>query len=97
MIMSKRSIFKLFLVIFLFYFVLLFYITKSKVWAGILATVATSPVVILWWFFSWLKRMRQVQYREPYIIGNSTEIEYLAPEELERRLRNGKGDKNHEL
>jgi len=28
-----------------------------------------------------------LRFREPYIIGNSTEIEYLTPEELEERLR----------
>ncbi|WP_042692140.1 hypothetical protein [Thermococcus nautili] len=36
-----------------------------------------------------------LRFKEPYIIGNSTEIEYLTPEELERRLQNGKGNKNH--
>jgi len=27
-----------------------------------------------------------LQFKEPYIIGNSTEIEYLTPEELEEKL-----------
>lgn len=30
------------------------------------------------------------QYKEPYLIGNSSKIEYLTPEELEERLRERK-------
>ena len=53
----------------------------------------TVTFLVLLWVIEKLSAKRQ----EPYIIGNSTEIEYLTPEELERRLQNGKGDKNHEL
>ncbi|NJE54354.1 hypothetical protein [Thermococcus sp. 21S9] len=36
-----------------------------------------------------------LRFKEPYIIGNSTEIEYLTSEELGRRLQNRKWNKNH--
>ena len=97
MAISRRSIFKLSLIIFFVYFLPLFYITDSIVWAAIMAAVATSPIGALWAFFSWLKRIKQnsVEHREPYIIGDSDKVEYLTPEELEDRLRKRKsGDKS---
>ena len=97
MAISRRSIFKLSLIIFFVYFVPLFYITESIIWATILAAIATSPIGALWAFFSWLKRIKQnsVEHREPYIIGDSDKVEYLTPEELEDRLRKRKsGDKS---
>jgi len=45
-------------------------------------------ILVLAFMVTQKKRMIQ---KEPYIIGDSTEIEYLTPEELERRLQNGKG------
>jgi len=35
----------------------------------------------------WVIEKISARHREPYIIGNSTEIEYLTPEEFEERLR----------
>ncbi|NJE54340.1 hypothetical protein [Thermococcus sp. 21S9] len=92
MIMSKGKIFKLIIAVFFVYFFPLFYITESIIWASILATIATSPIVILWGFFNWLRKIKQGNNhrREPYIIGNSTEIEYLTPEDLERKLQSRK-------
>ncbi|WP_258083408.1 hypothetical protein [Thermococcus thermotolerans] len=51
-------------------------------------------ILVLAFMVSQKKRMTQ---KEPYIIGNSTEIEYLTPKELERRLQNRKRDKGHNL
>ncbi len=97
MAISGRSIFKLSLIIFFVYFLPLFYITDSIVWAAIMAAVATSPIGALWAFFSWLKRIKQnsVEHREPYIIGDSDKVEYLTPEELERRLKASKTNDVH--
>ena len=44
-------------------------------------------ILVLACIVSQKKRMIQ---KEPYIIGDSTEIEYLTPNELERRLQNRK-------
>ena len=89
----RGGISKFFIAIFLFYFLVFFYITDSIAWAGILAAFATSPIIILWVLFSRFKRIKRdnSRYREPYIIGNSNEVEYLTPEELEERLRQKNG------
>ncbi len=41
----------------------------------------------------WIKHSIKIS-KEPYIIGDSKEIEYLTEEELEQRLRHGKTEES---
>ncbi|WP_258084677.1 hypothetical protein [Thermococcus thermotolerans] len=67
---------------------MLYYVTESILWGFLLAFVPTWPLLTLWVLCDVKKIERCRKFpREPYIIGDSTEIEYLTPEELEKRLK----------
>jgi hypothetical protein len=61
------------------------------VWSLALALLPSCPLLLVW-FLCDVKHIENCKKfpKEPYIIGNSTEIEYLTPEELELRLKKSK-------
>jgi len=89
---------KKFVLAYIIVFLPLFFLTESIVWSAVLALLPSWPLLLVWILCD-IKHFENCKKfpKEPYIIGNSDKIEYLTPEELERRLQNGKGDKNHEL
>ncbi|WP_297092049.1 hypothetical protein [Thermococcus sp.] len=89
---------KKFFLAYIIVFLPLFFLTESIVWSAVLALLPSWPLLLVWILCD-IKHFENCKKfpKEPYIIGNSDKIEYLTPEELERRLQNGKGDKNHEL
>ena len=89
---------KKFFLAYIIVFLPLFFLTESIVWSAVLALLPSWPLLLVWILCD-IKHFENCKKfpKEPYIIGNSDKIEYLTPEELERRLQSGKGDKNHEL
>lgn len=87
--MSKR--FAEFVVPFVFIFLLAVYVIGSIPWSILIAILPTWPLFVLWVLcdMKHYERCKKVP-REPYIIGDSKEIEYLTEEELEQRLKHGK-------
>jgi len=75
------------ILVFIFYILAVIVQEKVNVWDFI-----GFLILVLAFIVTQKKRMIQ---KEPYIIGDSDKIEYLTPEELERRLQNGKWNKNH--
>ncbi|NJE06272.1 hypothetical protein E3E36_08980 [Thermococcus sp. M36] len=94
--MSKHL--KRFFLAYIIVFLPLFFVTESMVWSAVLALLPSWPLLLVWILCD-IKHFENYKKfpKEPYIIGDSTEIEYLTPEELEKRLQKGKGNKNHKL
>ena len=76
-----------FLFVYLIVFLPLFFITEDIMWSLALALLPSFPLLLVW-FLCDIKHFENCKKfpKEPYIIGNSTEIEYLTPRDLEERL-----------
>jgi len=68
----------------------LLFVTESVVWSAVLALLPSWPLLLVWVLCD-IKHFENCKKfpKEPYIIGNSTNVEYLSPEELEKRFEPG--------
>jgi len=80
-----------FIFVYILVFLPVFFVTDDMVWSLALAILPSCPLLLVW-FLCDVKHIENCKKfpKEPYIIGNSTEIEYLTPEELELRLKKSK-------
>ncbi|NJE30845.1 hypothetical protein E3E38_07300 [Thermococcus sp. 18S1] len=75
------------------------FLIESVFWRNIVDGLIPAFLSILIIYFLDFKgniKRPLLRFKEPYIIGNSTEIEYLTPEELEKRLKYRKERENPE-
>ena len=81
-----------FILVYILVFLPVFFVTEDIVWSLALALLPSCPLLLVW-FLCDVKHIENCKKfpKEPYIIGNSTEIEYLSQEELEERLRQENG------
>ncbi len=77
--------------VYILVFLPVFFITEDIVWSLALALLPSFPLLLVW-FLCDVKNIENCKKfpKEPYIIGNSAEIEYLTPEELKEWLKRRK-------
>jgi len=74
------------------------FLIESIFWGNILdGLIPAFLSILIIYFLDSKKKIKHpfLRFKEPYIIGDSTEIEYLTPEELEVRLETSKTNDVH--
>ncbi|NJE54338.1 hypothetical protein [Thermococcus sp. 21S9] len=86
--MSKHL--KRFLFAYIIVFIPLLFVTESIAWSAVLALLPSWPLLLVWILCD-IKHFENCKKfpKEPYIIGDSTKVEYLSLEELEKRFEPG--------